>query len=199
MSALLLASENRGKWAEMLALLQDLPLELILPTDIGLKLNVVENGTTYAQNAALKARAFSSAGNLISLADDSGLEVDALDGRPGLYSARFAPQQGASDADRRAYLLQQLQDKPRPWKAHFHCTVAIAIPQGEIYYTQGNCPGEIIPQERGDGGFGYDPIFFIPELNQTMAELSMQEKNQRSHRALAVLAARPTLRKLFSI
>ena len=93
-----------------------------------------------------------------------GLEVDALGGQPGLYSARYAPLEGATDRDRRQYLLQNLLGKPSPWNAHFHCTVAIAKPEGALFFAEGNCPGVIIGEERGANGFGYDPIFFIPEL-----------------------------------
>ncbi|HVN55855.1 MAG TPA: RdgB/HAM1 family non-canonical purine NTP pyrophosphatase [Anaerolineaceae bacterium] len=199
MPVLLLASENRGKWIEIQALLKDLPIELKTPADLGMSLKVVEDGATYVENAAIKARAFSEASGLVCLADDSGLEVDALDGKPGLFSARFAAREGATDADRRRYLLERLQGRPRPWTAHFHCTVAISTPDGDLRFSEGNCPGEIIPEERGTGGFGYDPIFLIPELGKTMAELPMEEKNRRSHRALAVIAARPVLREMFGI
>lgn len=195
-SSLLLASTNPGKLREMRALLKDLKVRLLSPEDLGLAIEVEETGATYAENAASKARAFALRSGLVSLADDSGLEVDALGGAPGLYSARYAPHPGATDADRRAYLLQQLQDQPRPWSARFRCTVAIALPSGEVHFTEGVCPGEIIPEERGRGGFGYDPVFLIPSLNKTMAELSMQEKNRISHRALAVRAAIPLLKGL---
>lgn len=195
-SSLLLASTNPGKLREMRALLKDLKVRLLSPKDLSLAIEVAETGATYAENAASKARAFALRSGLVSLADDSGLEVDALGGAPGLYSARYAPHPGATDADRRAYLLQQLQDQPRPWSARFRCAVAIALPSGEVHFTEGVCPGEIIPEERGRGGFGYDPVFLIPSLNKTMAELSMQEKNRISHRALAVRAAIPLLRGL---
>ncbi|HEY5571391.1 MAG TPA: RdgB/HAM1 family non-canonical purine NTP pyrophosphatase [Anaerolineales bacterium] len=195
-SSLLLASTNPGKLREMRALLKDLKVRLLSPKDLSLDIEVEETGATYAENAARKARAFSLRSGLVSLADDSGLEVDALGGAPGLYSARYAPHPGATDADRRAYLLQQLQDQPRPWSARFRCTVAIALPSGEVHFTEGVCPGEIIPEERGRGGFGYDPVFLIPSLNKTMAELSLQEKNKISHRALAVRAAIPLLKEL---
>jgi XTP/dITP diphosphohydrolase len=195
---ILLASNNRGKLVEIQALL---PAEhgyaLLLPADIGLALNVVEDGQTYAENAALKATAFhraSSPGSYIVLADDSGLEVAALGGAPGLHSARYSAKPGATDADRRAFLLQNLADLPRPWKAHFHCTVALVSPAGELVFVDGDCPGEIIPSERGSNGFGYDPIFWLPELGCTMAELSMEQKNQLSHRARAVKAAIPVLK-----
>ena len=195
-SSLLLASTNPGKLREMRALLKDVKVHLLSPRDLGLAIEVEETGATYAENAARKARAFSLRSGLVSLADDSGLEVDALGGAPGLYSARYAPHPGATDADRRAYLLQQLQDQPRPWSARFCCTVAIALPSDEVHFTEGVCPGEIIPEERGRGGFGYDPVFLIPSLNKTMAELSLQEKNKISHRALAVRAAIPLLKEL---
>ena len=195
-SSLLLASTNPGKLREMRALLKDVKVHLLSPRDLGLAIEVEETGATYAENAARKARAFSLRSGLVSLADDSGLEVDALGGAPGLYSARYAPHPGATDADRRAFLLQQLQDQPRPWSARFRCTVAIALPSGEVRFSEGICPGEIIPEERGRGGFGYDPVFLIPSLNKTMAELSLQEKNKISHRALAVRAAIPLLKEL---
>lgn len=196
---LLIATNNPGKVRELQDLLKDTGIELITPADIGLSLEVDEDGATYGENAAKKAIAFATASGLISLADDSGLEVDALHGAPGLYSARYSPKPGANDADRRAYLLQNLKDKPRPWKAHFHATIAIAQPTGKVDLTEGNCYGEIIPQERGTGGFGYDPIFLLPELGRTTAELDMEQKNRLSHRALAVIDAIPILRKMFGV
>lgn len=199
MNKLLIATNNNGKVIELQDLLKDTGIQLITPAEINLNLEVDENGNTYAENASLKALAFAQASGLISLADDSGLEVDALNGAPGLYSARYSPKPGANDVDRRDFLLQNLRDKPRPWKAHFHATIAIAKPTGEIELAEGNCFGEIIPEERGTGGFGYDPIFFIPKLNQTMAELDMEQKNHLSHRALAILNAMPILRKMFEL
>lgn len=196
MPRLLLASNNRGKWREIIDLLQDLEVDLRTPADLDIKLQVVEDGHTYAENAASKALAFARRAGLLALADDSGLEVEALGGAPGLYSARFSPQPDADDADRRSYLLTELHAHPRPWWAKFHCTVALATPGGELYFTEGDCPGEIIPQERGLGGFGYDPIFLIPETGLTMAELSMAEKNRLSHRARAIKAAVPLLMDL---
>jgi XTP/dITP diphosphohydrolase len=123
--------------------------------------------------------------------------VDALDGAPGLHSARYSPKPGAKDADRRAFLLENLKDKPRPWTAHFHATIAIAKPTGEIEFAEGNCYGEIIPEERGTGGFGYDAIFLLSDLGKTMAELEMEEKNTLSHRARAVMAAMPMIKSMF--
>ena len=195
MQKLLIATNNRGKTKEFQSLLASLDVELVTPKDIGLDLDVHEDGTTYEENAGKKAKAFSQASGLLSLADDSGLEVDALDGAPGLYSVRYHPKPGATDADRRTYMLKNLEGKPRPWTAHFHATVAIGLPDGQILFADGNCYGEILPEERGENGFGYDPIFFIPEIGKTMAELSMDEKNRLSHRALAVKNALPILQK----
>ena len=197
MNKLLIATNNKGKVKELQDLLKDMGIELVTPADINLNLEVEEDGATYNENAAKKARAFAEASGLISLADDSGLEVDALDGAPGLHSARYHPKPGANDADRRAYMIENLIGKPRPWTAHFHATIAIAVPSKDVHIVEGNCYGEIIPEERGTGGFGYDPIFLFPELNQTMAELDMDEKNRLSHRAKAVMNAIPVLRKLF--
>jgi XTP/dITP diphosphohydrolase len=194
---LLIATNNQGKVRELQEILSDLHVELVTPTQIGLVLEVEEDGSTYEENAAKKARAFARASGLLALADDSGLEVDALDGAPGIHSARYSSKPGATDADRRAYLLEKLTGRPRPWAAHFHATIAIATPEGDVQFAEGNCPGEIIPEERGSGGFGYDPIFFLPELGQTMAELPAAEKNRLSHRARAAQAARPILVTLF--
>jgi XTP/dITP diphosphohydrolase len=198
-SPLLIATNNQGKIKELHELLDDLGIDLVTPSQIGLDLDVIEDGLTYAENATKKAVAFAKASNLISLADDSGLEVDALDGAPGLYSARYGSTNGEklSDADRRKYLLSKLQDQPRPWTARFHATIAIGIPNGEVHLTVGICEGEIIPTERGTGGFGYDPIFLLPELGRTMSELSMDEKNRLSHRAKAVMNAKGILEMLF--
>jgi XTP/dITP diphosphohydrolase len=194
---LLIATNNKGKVIELQDLLKDTGIDLITPADINLILEVEEDGTTYAENASKKATAFARASGLISLADDSGLEVDALDGAPGLYSARYHPRAGANDADRRAYMIENLKNKPHPWTAHFHATIAIAIPNQDVYIVEGNCYGEIISEERGKGGFGYDPIFLFPELNKTMAELEMEEKNRLSHRAKAVMNAIPFLKKIY--
>jgi len=198
MSKLLLATGNQGKIIELEALLADLAIELLVPQDIGLDISVDEVGVTYAQNAGRKAAAFARASGLLALADDSGLEVDLLDGQPGVRSARFDPQPGATDADRREYLLERLKGRPRPWTARFRCVVAIGTPAGELFFSEGVCPGEIIPEERGEFGFGYDRLFLLPEHGLTMAELAMEQKNRLSHRARAVLAARPILLNLLS-
>ena len=198
MKQLLIATNNKGKIKELQDLLKDTGIELITPSQINLDLDVVEDGETYAENAAKKAVAFAQSSGLISFADDSGLEVDALGGAPGLYSARYGSSNGGklSDAERRAFLIQNLQDLPRPWTGRFHATIAVAVPNGETHLAEGFCEGEIIPEERGTGGFGYDPVFLLPELGKTMAELPMEEKNRLSHRARAVMNAKPILEKL---
>jgi len=194
---LLIATNNKGKAEEIQTVLRDLDLELILPTDIGLELEVEEDGQTYAENATKKALTFSQASGLIALADDTGLEVEALDGKPGLHSNRFGPPLGGglgrTDASRRAYLLQELSGKPRPWVAKFRATVAVAIPERGVKLVEGICPGEIIPNERGEGGFGYDSIFLLKGINETMAELEMDEKNHLSHRGQALRKVIPIL------
>ncbi len=198
MNKLLIATNNQGKVLELQELLTGSGIEFVTPAQIDLQLEVEEDGSNYQENAGKKAIAFAQASGMIALADDSGLEVEALNGAPGLYSARYSPKPGAKDKDRRDFLLENLKDKPRPWKAHFHATIAVARPNGEIEFAEGNCFGEIIPEERGTGGFGYDPIFLMPELGKTMAELEMEEKNKLSHRARAVIAAMPILKRIFS-
>jgi XTP/dITP diphosphohydrolase len=186
---ILLATNNVGKIKEFKALLAGLDLILKTPADLGFFLDVTEDGQTYAENAARKAVAFAKTSGMLALGDDSGLEVDALGGQPGLHSHRFCPIPNATDADRRNYLLERLSAQPSPWTARFRATVAIARPSGKVRSVTGQCEGIIIPEERGSNGFGYDPIFFIPHLGRTMAELEMNEKNHLSHRARAVQKA----------
>lgn len=196
---LLIATNNKGKLKEIQAILRDLDIKLLSPAELGLELDVVEDGQTYAENAGKKALAFSRVSGLTSLADDSGLEVDALDGAPGLYSARYSTLPNATDADRRATLLLNLSRKPCPWAARFRATVAIASPGRSVQLVEAACPGQIILEERGTGGFGYDPIFLLEGLGKTMAELDMEEKNRLSHRGQAVRKAIPVLKELFGI
>lgn len=200
MPKLLIATENKGKMRELQDLLSELRgVELMLPSQLGINLKVEETGSTYAENAELKARVYCEASRMITLADDSGLEVHALDGAPGIYSARYSSKPGATDADRRAFLLENLRDKARPWLAHFHAAIAIAIPNGNVRIAEGDCPGEIIPEERGSNGFGYDPIFLLADRGLTMAELGDGEKNRLSHRARAVMNAEPILKEFLGI
>jgi len=189
MPELLIATNNKGKVREYEELLRDIPFELITPAQAGIKLEVEETGSTFEENARLKAVAFAKASGLLTLADDSGLEVDALNGEPGIRSSRYAGE-GATDSDRVNYLLAKLKDVP--WEkrtARFRCVIAIAHPDGEVEYCYGKCDGVITFEPKGDEGFGYDPIFYFPELNKTMAELSIEIKNNISHRARAAREA----------
>ena len=198
MIKLLLGTNNPGKILEIRSLLVGLKLEVITPEELELALTVRETGNSYQENATIKAQSFAKAAKLWSLADDSGLEVEVLDGAPGLYSSRYAGTPGATDSDRRRVLLQNLTAEPRPWKAAFRCTVALCSPDGRTFIKEGACPGEIIPEERGEGGFGYDPIFLLAESDSTMAELSPEAKNQFSHRGRAVRLVIPLLEELIN-
>jgi XTP/dITP diphosphohydrolase len=198
MTDLVIATTNNGKLQEFTALLQHLPITLINPKELGLILNIQEENDSYFENARRKAQAFAKKSGRWTIADDTGLEVDVLDGAPGLKSARLAGP-GRSDADRRILLLSMLLPYPRPWNARFCCTVVLVGPEGSVDSAQGTCQGEIIAQERGVHGFGYDPIFFLAEQQKTMAELTMEEKNRLSHRALAVNAILPLLEERMEI
>ena len=183
---LLLATNNAGKLRELRQLLSKLSgVQLLSPQEIGLELEVRETGSTYAENASLKAAAFAKRSGLIVIADDSGLEVDVLGGAPGIRSARYSPLFGATDSDRRALLLENLGGHPRPWTARFRAWVAIAVPGEAIRQVEGICEGEIIPEERGENGFGYDPVFIPEGHDQTFSELPTDVKNEMSHRARA--------------
>jgi len=197
MIKLLLATNNQGKLAELRTLLSGLNLELLSPNDLNLDIQVQERGQNYLENAVLKAAIFADAAKIWTLADDSGLEVEALDGAPGLYSARYSPESNATDKDRRRYLVQNLEGTPQPWKASFQSVVALVGPEGSPIVTKGTCPGDIVPEGRGHGGFGYDRIFRLEETGLTMAELTTEQKNELSHRALAVKKLIPILESLF--
>lgn len=197
MKKILVASNNKGKLRELLPILNHLSAEVLTPRDIGLNLDVAETGATYEANARLKAEAFARASGLLTLADDSGLEVVALNGAPGVYSARYAGE-GATDADRRKKLVEAMRPFPAPRRARFRCVIAIATTPETIQPFEGICEGEIVLEERGTGGFGYDPIFFLPERGATMAELPEAVKNQISHRARAAQAAFPFLKNLLA-
>ncbi len=193
MTKLCLGTTNRGKQREVLELLGDWPGEIVLPQELGLALDVAETGATFAEIAAQKARAYARAAGMPALADDSGLEVDALGGAPGIHTARFAGP-GASDEDRYRKLLAELGDTPPEERtARFRCAVAIAHPDGRTAIAEGTCEGRIAFEPRGEHGFGYDPVFLLPERQQTMAELPSEVKNRISHRARALRAARPLL------
>jgi XTP/dITP diphosphohydrolase len=190
---ILVATRNPGKLREYAHLLADLPVEWLTLDQAGITLEVEETGDSFLTNARLKAAAYARAGGLPTLADDSGLEVDALGGAPGVNSARYAGP-GASDRERYELLLSKLKGVPQAQRsARFVCVVAIAMPHGAIRTTRGEVRGRIIDQPRGEHGFGYDPVFWLEERGCTMAELPPDEKNKISHRARALRAMRPTL------
>lgn len=193
---LLVATHNPGKVREYRALLEGLPVELTWPGELGLGLQVEESGSTFEENARLKALAYARASGLWTLADDSGLEVEALGGAPGVRSARYAGP-SASDADRYRLLLEQMAAVPEGHRqARFRCVVALASPGGQVWTAEGKVEGVIAWEPRGRNGFGYDPVFYLPDLGCTMAELPPEEKNRLSHRARAVEAIRPLLARL---
>jgi len=201
MIKLCIATNNAGKQVEFRELLAGWPGEIVFPADLGLALDVEERGDSFADIAVLKAVAYAEVSGLPCLADDSGLEVDALGGAPGIYTARYAGP-GASDADRYRKLLAELGDLPPERRtARFRCAVALAYPDGaatgkEVDVAEGTCEGVIAFAPRGEHGFGYDPVFYLPEHGRTMAELPAEVKNRISHRARAMQAARGMLDKL---
>jgi len=199
MSKLLLATNNQAKVREYRSLLQNIPFELVTLAEEGITTTVSEVGESLEENARLKATVLAAQSQLLALGDDSGLEVDALGGEPGRLSARYAGQ-GASDKDRVNYLLSRL--KGVPWQersARFRCIIAIATPGGEVELCRGECRGFITFEPRGEQGFGYDPVFYLPELDKTMAELPLEIKNQVSHRGQAAGKLYQVLERLRSI
>jgi len=195
---LLIATKNLGKVREYRELLADLPFQVVSLAEAGIDADVEETGSTFAENALLKARTYAQLSGLLTWADDSGLAVDALHGWPGVHSARHAGP-NATDADRISILLQRLADVPPQERgAAFHCVVAIATPDGRAWTTEGMCPGVIIDEPTGSGGFGYDPIFFVPHLGKTFAQLSAAEKNAISHRGIAARKAAQLLSHLIA-
>ena len=196
MPRLLLATANSGKIREYRSLLGSLGYQIVTLAEQGIAEVATESGNSYEQNAQLKATADAKLSQLITLADDSGLEVDALGGKPGIHSARFAGE-GATDADKVRILLAELTGIP--WErrtAHFKCVIAIATPEGRVELCHGECHGMIALEAKGENGFGYDPVFYLPEMGKTMAELSLETKNRISHRAQAARKAQQVLRRL---
>jgi XTP/dITP diphosphohydrolase len=193
---IILATQNQGKVRELRELLVDEEIEVLSLQDISDWEDVEENGVTFADNAALKARAAVRRTGLIALADDSGLEVDALDGAPGVYSARYAgePKDDERNNDKLLHLLEMIPEDKRT--ARFRCALVMATPFGKEYLTEGAVEGRILTQRRGSDGFGYDPVFYLPEFARTMAELTLTEKNTLSHRAQAFRKVIPILRNL---
>lgn len=198
---LLIATHNQGKIREFRDLLADLPVEVTWLAAEGITFEAEETQETFAGNAAQKAEAYATASGLWTWADDSGLAVDALGGRPGVYSARYGGA-GLTQPQRNALLLEELAPiAPELWTARFHCAVAIALPStsggnAEIHIVDGMLEGRITDQPRGNNGFGYDPLFLLPERGETLAELENWEKNRISHRARASVKAREVIAEL---
>ena len=176
---LVIASGNAGKLREYRDLLSDAGVEIV-----AFDSEVDEVGETYAENARLKSETALARSSLPSLGDDSGIELDALGGFPGIRSARLGPTQ----KDRTAALLSRLDGAPRPWLARFVCVIALAAPNRETQFFEGECRGEVVPEWRGEAGFGYDPIFLVPGTGKTFGEMSPEEKRKHSHRAAAARA-----------
>ena len=188
---LVIATGNAGKLREYRELLDGTGLELVAYDH-----EVDEVGETYAENARLKAEAALAASGLPSIGDDSGVEVHALNGFPGIRSARLGPTQ----KERTALLLERLEGHPRPWTARFTCTIALAAPGQPTQYFEGECRGELVPEWRGEAGFGYDPIFLVPGTGKTFGEMPAEEKRLYSHRANAVraLLASGVLKRMYA-
>ncbi len=196
MPRLLLATTNQGKVAEYRFLFRGLSFELVTPVEEGIRVKVEEGEVSMEENARHKAAFYAGLTGLITVADDSGLEVAALGGEPGIRSARYAGE-NASDRGRIEYLLNKL--KGVPWEkrtARFICVIAIVTPQSAVKICQGECKGRIAFEPKGENGFGYDPVFYLPEFEKTMAELSLEMKNRISHRARAAQKAYRVLEKL---
>jgi len=192
---LLIATTNLGKVREYQQLLNSLNCDLVGLADVGITQDVEETGSTYEANALLKAREYAALSGLLTLADDSGLEVDALAGRPGVHSARYAP----DSPTRIRRLLAEMQNVPADQRsARFQCVIALAWPDGRTEIISGTCEGWITSEARGSNGFGFDPVFYVSERGLTMAELPDDIKNQISHRARAAQKMRPVLERILS-
>ena len=197
MTKLLVATHNKGKVKEFAEMLADLKIEWLSLDDVGVIEDVEETGSTFRENSTLKARAYAAETGLLTLADDSGLEVDALDGAPGVYTARYGGA-GLTDVQRYQKLLEAIKDVPEPQRtARFRCVIVLAGPDGDLLgESEGVSDGQIAFAPAGEGGFGYDPVFYLPQFGQTMAQLSPAEKHKISHRGRAVQAIVPRLREL---
>lgn len=190
---LILASNNEKKLRELREILGGMGIEVLSQRQAGCLFSVEENGSTFAENARLKAQAVVDATGKAAIADDSGLCVDALDGRPGVLSARYGPD-GATDTERYLLLLEEMQDK-QPRTARFVSSICCVFPNGDVITAEGVCPGEILTAPRGDFGFGYDPIFCPAGRECSMAELEPEQKNAISHRGNALRQFREKLQE----
>ncbi len=200
MTKLLVATHNQGKVTEFAEILQDLAIEWLSLNDVGVVQDVAETGSTFRENSVLKARAYAAETGLLTLADDSGLEVDALAGAPGVYTARYGGER-LTAVQRYQKLLNDIKNVPEPRRtARFRCVIVLAAPDGTILgESEGVCEGRIALEPVGDHGFGYDPVFYLPQFSKTMAQLPAAQKHQISHRGQAVQAIVPRLRELLKM
>ena len=182
-----LASKNKHKLVEISKITEKFGIDLVLQSELGIDIDVEEPGTTFEENSFIKAEAVMKASGLPALADDSGIAVDALNGEPGIYSARYGFDESLDDWGRLELLLKNTENVPDGQRqAQFVCVITLVTPEGQVVQARGEIHGELTRQPRGENGFGYDPIFFYPPLGKTTAELSPEEKNQVSHRANAL-------------
>ena len=182
-----LASKNKHKLVEISKITEKFGIDLVLQSELGIDIDVEETGTTFEENSFIKAEAVMKASGLPALADDSGIAVDALNGEPGIYSARYGFDESLDDWGRLELLLKNTENVPDGQRqAQFVCVITLVTPEGQVVQARGEIHGELTRQPRGENGFGYDPIFFYPPLGKTTAELSPEEKNQVSHRANAL-------------
>ena len=192
---LIFATGNEGKMREIREILKDLDVEILSLKEAGIRLDVEENGTTFEENALIKARAAAMNTDAVVLADDSGLEIDYLGGEPGVYSARYLGE-NTSYRIKNQNLIDRLEGVPAEKRtARFVCVIAAVLPDGRTFTSRGTIEGIIGTEERGEGGFGYDPIFYLPEYGCSTAELTMEQKNEISHRGRALQAMKETLQK----
>lgn len=182
-----LASKNKHKWEEIRKITEKLDIQLVMESELGVDIDVEETGTTFEENSLLKARAVMEATGLPALADDSGIAVDALNGEPGIYSARYGFDDSLDDWGRLQLLLKNMENVPDDQRqAKFVCVISMVTPEGDVIQARGEVHGTVLRSPAGEGGFGYDPIFYYPPFGKTLAEVSAEEKNQVSHRARAL-------------
>ncbi len=191
----IIATNNKKKLKELAAILSDFNIEALSLAEAGIESDVEETGTTFEENARLKAEAAMKISGLPAVADDSGLQVDALGGEPGIYSARYGGDLCKNDTERYEYLLKNMEGKDVR-SARFVSTICCMFPDGREIITRGEIEGEILKAPRGEGGFGYDPVFFVPEENLSMAEITAERKNEISHRARSLSILRDKLKEI---
>ena len=199
MRELIVASKNKGKLKEIKEILAETPVKILSMDEAGISIDIEENGTTFEENALIKAKAIFDMTEGIVLADDSGLVVDCLDGAPGIYSARFSGE-NASDGDNINKLLKMMKDIPCEKRtARFVCAVAVILEDGSYFTVKGNCEGVILDEPQGENGFGYDPVFYVPEYEKTMAQLDENTKNSISHRGNALKLFKESILKYLEV